>query len=82
MKPMTAAFGAVVVTAVLLFSAEPRHQRDVIRFIDRYAGNNYPPLTEWADEYDAKAKSKTELADTKSCGGRNKGKLDWNANGR
>lgn len=82
MKPMTAVFGAVVVTAVLLFSAEPRHQRDVIRFIDRYAGNNYPPLTEWADKYDAETKSKTELTDPKGRSRRDKGELDWDANGR
>lgn len=52
MKPMTAVFGAVVVTAVLLFAAEPRHQREIVHLVDRYAGNNYPPLTEWAKEND------------------------------
>lgn len=64
MKPMTAVFGAVVVSAVLLFSAEPRHQRDAIRFIDRYAGNNYPPLTEWANEYDKQHPQNTNEAGT------------------
>jgi hypothetical protein len=70
MKPMTAVFGAVVVSAVLLFSAEPKYQREAVHLIDRYAGNNYPPLTEWAAHNERETKSKAEFPDTKTGSGR------------
>ena len=51
MNPWYAAWLAIVISAVLLISAEPKTQRHIVHLVDRYAGNNYPPLTEWAKEH-------------------------------